>query len=446
MKLIIRDHLRRWWWVWMVGAILQCVLGWFSSTDTPPKDFFVSLMAIFLGPFLLQFDMQRGFIRTIVSLPLTAKKIGRTWWLAVVALPALMVTMIAFLSAGVSHLIHPELVFPVKWLALNCTISTAWLGTSFVVLLGFSNGQVDRWWEKLRNMIFGVLWGGSIGGWSFVSKYLFDTPTKTMWALIVGGVLTLIGWLLAERMVTQRAAMRPGVQFGRRQPGQHKAPAGFGGLPYLWQHLFIRVGRFALVFVVYMIVMQAVMRDGSKLSPKQLFEASLPALSSFSYFFMYLFLVLPMLMQLRSLRALPISTSALAATLVLTPAAPILLIGLVWAAVGGGVPDGGNGFHISDSFLTAAASVAIGVPIFVWQGMKSGAYVLVVVLMVVSTIGPVLFNSIQFPPAFSALFSIGFIALAFELTRRLLQSSSRAYRPPPAMMTGWGGAGWSGWR
>ena len=440
MKLILLDHLRRWWWVWALGAILQSIIGWFSYTNrTPPKDFSFSMFAIFLGSFLLQFDLQRGFTRTLVALPLTARKIARAWWLAAVGLPAIMLAFFAFLSAGISHLIHPSVIFNVEWLALNSLISLLFLGTSFLVLMGFSTSQGGSWWVNVRSMICGVFWGGSIGGWPLISKHLFDTPTKTMWSLIVGAGFTLIGWFCAERMVVQRAGVRPGIQLGKRQPGRHQAPAGFGGLPFLWGTLFIRVGRFALVFVGLMLLIQVLMRGGSKLSPKQLLEAALPAFSSFGYFFTYMFLLLPTIMQLRLLRTLPISAAALAATLVLLPAAPILVAGLVWSVFGGGVPGGGNVFQIPTSFLTYAALTAVGAPFFVWQGLKFGSYLLIMVLIMVSSIGPMIFHTTKIPPTLTALVSIGLIALAFELTRRLLRSSSRAYRPPPTTMTGWGG-------
>ena len=440
MKLIIRDHLRRWWWVWVVNVLVQSIVGWFSATNTPPpKEFFNAMFMVFVGPFLLQFDLQRGIARALVALPLTARQIARGWWLAAVGLPAITLGVFTFLSAGTSHLLHPDGIFNLEWLAMSSLVGLLFLGTSFLVLLGFSTGWSGSWWDKLRNTICGAFWGLTIGGCPLVSKHLFDTPTKTMWVLVVGTGLTLIGWFRAERMVLQRAAFRPGIQLGRRQPGQHQAQAGFGGLPFLWQNLLIQVGRFALIFVGYMLLIQVLMHGGAKLSPRQLFEASLPALSSFGYFFMYMFLVLPMIMQLRLLRTLPISANALTATLVLLPTAPILFIGLVWAAVSGGVPDGGNIFHISSSFLTSAAMLAIAVPVFVWQGLKSGSYLLVVVLMMVSILGPVFFNTMKIPPAITALVSLGLIALAFELTRRLLRSSSRAYRPPPTTMTGWGG-------
>ncbi len=440
MKLIIRDHLRRWWWVWVLNALVQSIVGWFSAINTPPpKEFFNAMFMLFVGPFLLQFDLQRGIARTLVALPLTAGQIARGWWLAAVGLPVITLGSFMFLSAGISHRVNPAGVFNVSWLAMCSLVSLLFLGTSFLVLMSFSNGWGGSWWDKLRNMICGTFWGLSIGGWPLISKHLFDTSTKTLGVLVVGAGLTMIGWFRAERMVLQRAGFRPGVQLGKRQPGRHQAPAGFGGLPFLWQKLLLQVGRFALIFVGYMLLMQVLMHGEAKLSPRQLFEASLPALSSFGYFFMYIFLVLPMIMQLRLLRTLPISANSLAATLVLLPTAPILFIGLVWAAVGGGVSPGENIFHISSYFLTSAAMLAIVVPIFVWQGLKSGSYLLVVVLTMGSILGPVFFNTTKIPPVLTALVSLGLIALAFELTRRLLRSSSHAYRPPPAMMSGWGG-------
>ena len=243
-------------------------------------------------------------------------------------------------------------------------------------------------------------------------------------------------------MVSDRGGFRMGIVTGARKPGLHKAPAGFGGLPFLWQNLFIRLGYMGLAIVAWVLVVQVMMQGSLKLlSPKQFFGATQPAFSSFGYFFIYIFLVLPTIMQLRLLRTLPISTSKLAATLVLMPAAPIFIIGLAWAVFSGSASESETVFLIPSSFLTCAAITAIGAPIFVWRGLKFETYFLLMFLAMSSTIGPTFFHTAKIPPTVAALVSLGVIALAFEITRRLLRSSSNPYRNPAAMMGAWGGGG-----
>lgn len=436
MKLIIRDHLRRWGWLSLVIGIFNCFIA-------GAGDQFALRMVLFfifwLGAMQLNFDLQRGAGRVQTTLPVTVKQVGQAWWIFSVALPALILAVTTGLGLWLQVTMNGA-VFPWGEFGLTVITNTVFLGTLFFLIAG----TIPAWPHDLFGWLRYGFYTALIWGMVFY-KPTVETPAGIAF-LLVGFVSTVAGWFQAEQIVMRRAAYKPGVELGKRKPGRHQAPVGFGGLPFLWGTLFIRAARFALVFVVYMIVIQVVGHGGSKLSPMQLVEASLPALSSFGYLFVYMFLAMPMLMQLRLLRTLPISASALAAMLVLLPTLPILLLGLVWLAVSGGVANGGNVFLISLNFLTSAAMLAIGVPIFVWQGLKFGSYVLVMVLMMVSTLGPILFQTAKISPTLITLVSLGLIALAFELTRRLLSSSSQAYRPPPATLTGWGGAGWGGWR
>jgi hypothetical protein len=442
MKPILRDHFRRWCWVWLAGIIGNAVIVLeFCATSNHNQNRAFFPLGIFMGAFVLAFDLQRGHARAVLAMPVTAKQIARSWWWASVGIPAAaiaIVTMLVFtIYSGCSG----------NWSSLPdciifCVTNFLMLGFMFFALTGLpAQRSGGNWIEHIRGIIFGGLWGLSVGGWWFFQKLNLQTTTGAV-LLSIATILTIVGWFRAETLVRERGGFRMGVAAGAKKPGQYKAPAGFGGLPFLWQRLFIRLGYMGLAIVAWLLVMQLMMHGSLKLSPKQFFDNTLPAFSSFGYFIIYMCLLLPTIMQLRLLRTLPISASKLAATLVLMPAAPIFIIGLAWAAFSGSASESETDFLIPSSFLTCAALTAIGAPIFVWRGLKLETYLLLMLLVMASTLGPMFFHPAKIPPAVAALVSLGVIAIAFEITRRLLQSSSNPYRNHAAMMNAWGG----GWR
>ena len=438
MKRIILDHLRRWWPVWIAIGIFNFIIAFNSMAlldQGRSIDHIRSLnfpILLWLSAFTLNFDLQRGSGRVLTTLPVTARHIGRAWWIFSVALPALFLTA----TSGLAMLIHSAGTangFPMNGLVVTAITYALFFGSLFYLLIGSPLGRPQNVVEWAR-VVF--LLAFIIG--IFFFKPTIETPQGVIF-LLAEATLSVAGWFRAEQMVSERGGFRMGVLTGARKPGLHKAPEGFGGLPFLWQCLFIRLGYMGLAIVVWMLVMQVMMKGNVKLSSKQFFDATHPAFSGFGYFFIYLFLVLPTIMQLRLLRTLPISTSKLAATLVLMPAAPIFIIGLAWAAFSGSVPESGTGYFIPSSFLTCAALTAIGAPVFVWRGLKLETYLLLMFLAMASTLGPIFFYTANIPPTVAALVSLGVIALAFEITRRLLQSSSNPYRNHAAMMGAWGG-------
>jgi hypothetical protein len=363
---------------------------------------------------------------------MTARQIGRAWWIFSVALPALLLAA----TTGIAMLVHSAVTnipFPLDKFVLAVTASTLSLGAIFFLFIG----MMPNWPQSLTGWLRYTFLMICLFGIIFIQP-AFDT-LKGMLVLLGGFLLTAIGWFRTEQMAVQRATFRPGVQLGQRKPGRHQAQSGFGGVPFLLQTLFIRIGYMGIAVIVWLLIMHLVMDETSKLSPKQLLEAILPTSSTFGFFFVFMFLLLPMMMQLRHLRSLPISTTALAALLVLLPTVPIFACGLAWAAFHADASAVGNIFQIPSNFLTCAAMLSVAAPLFVWQGLRMGSYLLIMVLVMFSTMGPLLFHTTKIPASITAVVSFGIILLAFVITRRLLKSSSQAYRLLPTNMIGWGG-------
>ena len=447
MKLILRDHFRRWWWVWALGAILQSTFCWFSSTNTPPpKDFFASMFAIFLGPFLLQFDLQRGFAKTLTILPLTTRQIGRAWWLAAVGLPAIALSLLAFLSAGISHLFNPTGNFQSGWLAMNSIVSLLFLGTGFFLIQNFSNTAGVSWWDKLSNAVCGILWGGIIGGWMLISKFVFDSPEKTMWALGIGTIATVVGWFRAKQLVMNRANFRLASQRTKNSRGQYKTPAGFGGLPFLMQTTILRSVLFGFVILGVMTFwMPFISHD----SIHVLFHSSIPVqvitsmitAITFPLLFVAMIQIFPIVFQMRFLRTLPISPSVLAATLVFLPVISMAVLCLIIVALTSPVAGAAIVLPVFKSFLMTATLAAVAILLVVSRGLDILTYFLIIFGCVLSSTMSILHGG-NFPLWFKITLAIVIIGFSFVLTRRMLTRSSHAYRNPPAMMNAWGG----GWR
>jgi hypothetical protein len=153
-------------------------------------------------------------------------------------------------------------------------------------------------------------------------------------------------------------------------------------------------------------------------------------------FFILIFAIVPIAFQLRFLRTMPVSSSALAATLVSLPVFSIIAVGVIVAAVGGLSLGETVILPTTNNFLILGAKAAVIVPLIVWRGLDALTY-LFIFLMIISDsfikLGMTIYfhlgsNSPANPWWSSLIIFLLFIAMAFALTQRLLIKSSSAYR------------------
>ena len=434
MNRIIIDHLKRWGWLWLLLALAN---GFCTGAFLNEKQSFTAItfqIVLWLGAMQLNFDLGRGTGRVMSALPLTARELGRAWWIFSVPLPALVLAATSALALMIDCVVRSR-PFPLTNFFTYSFANTVFLGMLYFFIVGTLPVRPQNFLGWLRYLIF----IGFLMGMVFV-RPSFETP-KEIFILVMGSIFTIASWFQSEETVLRRATFRSGIAAARRTTSQHKSPSGFGGLPFLWQTLFIRVGCMGITAALGLLAIQLATHGTSKLTLRQLLEAALPALSSFGFFFLFIFLLLPLLMHLRHLRSLPVSSGAIAATLVLMPSAPIFLMGLAQVIYNVSFPEGGNVFHISANFFTGAAMMAVAAPIFVWQGLRMGSYFLIIFLLTMTSTGLMIFHPTKIPDWVLALASTGVIAVAWEWTRRLLKSSDKAYRIAPNM-TPTGGGGW----
>ena len=425
MNRLILDHLRRWGWLWlligvangfMAGAILD-EGRWIQGVTVP--------LLLWIGALQLNFDMVRGISRVQATLPLTTRQIGRAWWIYSVALPALLLATTTALAAMIYSTHTGKPVALNAWL-LNTISNTLLLGALFQLIIGEQPGMPQNLLGWLRRILsVGLLMA------MFFSTFAFEGSWEIV-VFLAALVITAAGWFRAEQMVVQRATFRPGIQSGKNNSGKNSAPAGFGGLPFLGQTLALRLGYLTLAAIVWFVVMRLMMHGTAKMSPQQFLSAAMPSFTSFGFFALFMFVLMPLIMQLRHLRTLPISTTTLAAMLTLIPCLPIGLVALGWSALNG------NGFQSPTGFTAYAAVFSIAAPMLVWQGLRTGSYILIFSLVSGIGISGVFFQHLEINPAIIALISIAVMGASFEMTRRLLQSSSKAYRVLPTMSNSWG--------
>lgn len=457
MKLILRDHFRRWWWVWLIGLV-GC--GGFAFTSCLPDEqhrssgvFFPLVM--FLGSLLLSMDLQRGHARAVLAMPVTPKQIARAWWWASVGIPSLALAVLTVFALALTAIFHGgsaamERAF-IYWLT-----NSLLLGVLFFALTGIpaKPGNADGWVKQVVGVFFGILWGASFGGWWFFYQYL--TPETKGFELFVAIalILTIVGWFRAETLVQERAGSRIGFQASSRKGAKPSRGAeGRGGLPFLVQSTFNRMMLFGLVtagsFILFFSLtvapkFAAISTQTHGVVKASAWNGNFPSFVVFQFLWVVALQIIPLCMHLRLLRTLPVSAPKLAAVLVFTPLAAMLvflyLTGLLVAGA-------------SHQPLISAAEVfrqggglqlglaAIFIPMLVWRGWGIVTYLVFIVMIMGGIFGSIFANT-QFSSATGGGISLLLIGGAFLATKFTLERSSHAFRPRASQIGGWNwGAG-----
>ena len=273
-------------------------------------------------------------------------------------------------------------------------------------------------------------------------KPSFDTPQGIIFAL-AATVLTMTGWFRAEQMVVRRAGFKLVANPSNKKLAPHKPQQGFGGLPYLVQRILIQSTLIGLVLMTSMTLIMAYIFQGQNRT--QAVVSMIQGGSTPYVFFILFFAIVPIAFQLRFLRTLPVSSSALAATLVALPVFSIIGVGVIIATVGGLSLGETVILPTANNFLILGAKAAVIVPLIVWRGVDALTYLLIFLLMItdsfislgVTIVFPHSFNHPANPWWSSVIIFLLFVAVALALTQRLLTKSSSAYRVRTMPASAW---------
>ena len=459
MKNIILDHVRRWWWLFALGAVYAAALGWSVATSATTSGYWhgkhsnsliLSLamtwnsmlvaqslcLAVFTGAMLLLFDMQRGLVRPVAVLPLTGRQIGLSWWLATVVAPACLSAALLFVGGGAFHLFHQDTTIPVARLLLADLLIFLWLGSVFVTY--FTNYATQGLpWGKLYNFIASVTIIWMLFGFA-LSLNAQKSPTK--WALFLGLglLLTLFGWWCAGQFIPgktkplarvsdrARARLRAHTILTRLPiryaSGTHPAVAGGGGIPLLGTVTFFQAILFCLITAVWMplaLAWQGQFRSWS--SAIELVAGLVAAFWAISFF-----VFLPVLKQLRFLRTLPLSASRLALVLIVLALLPLLALGALTAGVAWLSTDTSTTFLVLKNFLFILAPASLCLAVAIWRGTGTQTYM--VLLLTLIGFQAACYRNIPLSLV-GAVVAIC-ILLSFLIARLALRRSRHAYRVP----------------
>jgi hypothetical protein len=433
MKRIILDHLKRWGLVWIAIGIFNfaIVFNSFTLLDQGKSiDFTRGIsfpILLWISAFALNFDLQRGSGRVLTTLPVTARQIGRSWWIVSVALPTLFLAAIS----GLAMLIHfagSANGFPMDDLVVAAITYALYLGSFFYLFIGPSPGQPQNAVAWLRVAVS----VGFIVGMLFV-KPAFNTPQGIIF-LLAAATLTVTGWFRAEQMVLQRASFKLVAKTSNKNTVQHKIPQDSGGLPYLVKRIFIQSTLIGLGLMAFMILLMSFFAHGQDRAQSII---SMVGTGSTPYvFYILMFSIIPIVFQLRFLRTLPIPPSTLAATFVFLPIFSVAAVGVIVIAVAGFVLGQTVMMPTTNNFLMLAAKAAIIVPLIVWRGLETPVYILIFLLVLsdsfISLGMTIIFHlgskSPDRPWWVNLSIFLLCLAMSLMLTRKLLTKSSSAYR------------------
>src|ERR1039457_6817526 len=388
MKRLLLDYFRRWWWVLALVGVFEFRFGR-SIADRldDPFDFWGMMLALWAGAILLSYDLRRGVVRAIAPLPLTARQIGRSWWLATVPIPAIALAALLFSGAGTFYHFHPTKVFPVGRLALASIINLMWLGAISCGTFSATRGSYGSWRKFASTGVFSLLSGAMIlGGMMYfqdASKHSF----KCALLLGVGGLLTVVSWFRAEQFSLGRAEpFNPGRAGIRLTPlpstnpsTYHRPPEGYGGIPFLMSTSFVRM----LSWVAAMLALMALLQQWQgQAMPRDVAITTFGGMGSLmSCGFIIVFQFLPVLRQLRYLRTLPTSATRLAAVMLAIVILPLMALGALvaggtWLALG--TP---AGLTVLKSYTFILAPASLCVFFAVWRGDGIQTYVLMAITL-----------------------------------------------------------------
>jgi len=450
MKRIILDYFKRWWLVLSAIFIAYFIFQAFSvrENNSQPSGGSVAIVrtvtntvhntfifqAIMWLGFLLIWEMQRGVPRVLTSLPMTPKQIGRAWWLAAAAFPAITLGVLGVLAIQFFSN-EKNIPFLMKNYLADWSAIALYLGAMFGAQTFGTPGMTGTLSGKTRTILSTLLIVIVLFGFIF-NQLEAPTLAKLILFFFTSVILSVLGWFRAEQMVLQCASFRLVAQSSGKKSAQHKTPKGFGGLPYLIQRTIIQTTLISLAIIAWMTLVMLFFSVSNGQNHVQTITMTVNGGLTPCFFFVLLFSIVPMVFQLRALRTFPIPSSTLATTLVFLPILSIAAFGVIVITLAVSLAGQAVILQTINSFFVMGAKAAIMVVVIVWRGMNAVTYLLAFLLMVADSfisLGVTLVyhlgsNTPEHPWWIALTIFLLCVGMSLILTRRLLTQSSSAYR------------------
>jgi hypothetical protein len=463
MKRIILDHFRRWWLVLTVILVAYFAFQAMSIRENNSKtsddtgiatvhhiintvdNSFIFQAIMWLG-FLLVWDVQRGLSRVLISLPVATRQIGRAWWLAAVALPAIALGIAGLLAllffSGGNNFVNLLENYLTGWV-----LASLYLGAAFGALTFTAPMIPDHFTGRIRFIISNWLFAFAIVG---ILLLQFQTLTLAQTTLMCAAyaVLFILGWFRAETLVMTRAGFRPASQTSGKSAGPSRCSQGRGGLWFLFQTLFIRQILFGLLMMGAFFLIINFVTPHHDLSSQRTLEPFLA--NSWQFFWVMTFQMIIVSTHIRFLRTLPLPSWKLAAVLVSAPLAAMLgtviCADLIFSAIIGVAPLSPVQM-IHHGFSMEMAMFTVFVPLLVWRGYNVSTAtwrapeVIIFLALFAAVLSYIIFGSSFVNNHFSAtttgLISLTMVLGSFLVTRFILEYSSETYRPRTNQFSNW---------
>jgi hypothetical protein len=328
MKLIIYDQLRRHWLSWTSCSLMFLMLG---AMLPELKDSY-----LFMGYFLIVFpdsfrsELRDGYARMALSLPLTARQIGRTfWWLSVGLLSLSM-----FLFSGLGMLIrnsHLRDTYNVSRLWFHVVlIVSLFFGSGFWIFSGAPARSAKDWKKNLPRQIYGVAFFGLlIGGGYLLCAIAFSFETKFLIVSSFCAILAILGWQRAEGLVVDHGRNRQEMSDSGTLEEFTKPISGYGGIRFLVAKLSVRFMS-ATIFVAVSGIGLAALLDSKRSNWWNISYLYSP-LANLFYVVLITAFITSIISHLKFLRVLPLTSRQLGATLIGFTVLPVLIFGTVLA-------------------------------------------------------------------------------------------------------------------
>jgi hypothetical protein len=403
-------------------------------------------VAVFFGPALLICllgDAQRGWLRVLCPLPVTVRRQAASlWFIGVFLAPLLLLPAVAlgtWLAGSSAHNPSPWFYSAVQW----------WVGLgygAFVYLLctALPTRPAATPWETLAGMVVGACWGISIPGSMFLGRWLPKSPSEvTLGHEMLFASVPL--WLIASAVAAPLMASRRLSGMGARAASLPAASAQScaaergktSGLLLLVRN---QIARHVLL-LVGLVSVQAVVFQWMTGGKAGMFTA----MGSQTPMYVLIFSAMSQeMLNLRSLRMLPISVLRLAVVLLIVPLVLSSGISLLIAAFSqmpvkaGGISQrlGDPGFSFAWNFIAFAtglmgfSSLLLVAMMHIQSGWRIGVLMLATMI---SSVGFVFGST-----SLNWFFSMGLVMLvtAFAWLVHGLRRSSTIYRPRQPLM-GW---------
>lgn len=439
MKLLLFDKLQRLKLGWMLVSFLSFGIG-LSLPDWPRElriesfHFSFIFVLFLLGTWPL--ELGGGYDRVILSLPLTARRLGRFLWMISVGLQTLAFAFFSGLGL-LLRLLHSNFggeLF-LRWLQSVLIVGLI-IGSLFWFFSGAPAPKITGS-KRSRAMQLGyqvAMLASVVGFIYWLNSASLDQETKYMILCVPCLVCTVLGWYRAEGLVVDYSEYRSTACINKALPGSYAVGSGGGGILYLLITSYIRqlAGLAAIILGIGCL-------GGFIFHQKS--PPPLPIIAMMLPFFFCLFSLQEqtrLVSQLRYLRTLPLRPRQIALMMLAVTLLPLVVCSGISMLLTPMDPDLPSGMKLFKGLLAGIGPACVLIAVSPWHSESSvERIVITITCLCLSAIVP-LIQLCSSGPGFPMVFILGYalavVILTVFIIVRLLEKNDLTYRPRPELM------------